>query len=620
MQPRAEPGAEHVRSADRLRRSGRMADAEEHYLRALEDDPECVRAHVGLQTLATLQGQDLDLRRKYRAQGNTFLRARLEPSGEEQTDGYAQADEPWRSLGLGIATRSAGARELDPGHAWPRIALARLYLAEGKLGAAEREFLAAHWSEPEHPTPPSGLSVIADRRGDLWAAYRWARAAYVRAPSEESLVARVHSLAVRSRSKRAMRNTAELLLRAAPEGDGSAALHAGELFARAGEPKRATQAWELAEAGGITKVELEVAEAVTLDVPLAPFVEAFTRGMRARYRHYAAAGEAEDYEECLAWAYELFERTMGRKLGEPGETLKFAFVGRLQDPTSQTHDPLVLACAEAGLLLVFGQRSGGPPEALLAEIVRRGPMEKLHLRGTETERERVWTRRRQQAGYAEWAGGGDLAGLALARIVVLDADAVARWRGGIERRRATLAPYRDRILSAAALEDEPVTDVDDPAGVADRLYLVSEGISLEAEVEIHEDAHLVDAELHLPVGKHAIRNLGLVFKRGFSATEILAFLERNAQLTAIAEGPDPLAALATCCAALGHVGTHASGYREVVQAIVHEIHDHPERYEEVDARRVILQQFHRLPPEKVRSSARIVMRDWGLEHGETESK
>jgi len=165
------------------------------------------------------------------------------------------------------------------------------------------------------------------------------------------------------------------------------------------------------------------------------------------------------------------------------------------------------------------------------------------------------------------------------------------------------------LVGETGLPDRPVTSVADPAGVAGRLYLAGK-LDIAREVLKHEEAHLVDADRHLPVMRHPFRNLGLAFKGGFSAAEILAILERNAQLTAIAEGPDPRLALATCCAALGGGGAHANGYEQIVGAFVDEIHEQPERYPEIDTTRVIVQQLHRLPDGKIRDLARAVSRDW----------
>jgi tetratricopeptide (TPR) repeat protein len=613
-----------VRTGDRLRRQGQYAEAEEAYRAALAIDAGEARAHVGLQTLGEREGRHLELRRHYREAGDPFLAARLEPESEAQRETYRKAVEPWRSFGLATSEVRRGdstsrarqyygqALAVDPGHTWARVGRGRLRLVLGEVGAAEADFRAALWSEPSHPLPWVGLSAIADRRGDLAEAFRLAVEAYRRAPADASLAGRVHALAVRGGSKAYLRRAAEELEKQGLHGEGSALLQASMLWARLGEAERAVAAREAARARGASDPEIETTRRRRLSAGLRSFVLTFTRAMRARYRHYrATGGEAESFDAFLEWARDLYERTTGRGLGPAVEPMQFAFVGTLVDPTLEGTEPLVRACAEEGLLLVLGQRRGGPPEAMLAEILHREPMRTLRVRGTEIEREQIRVGWRYLSGYQEWGGGGDLAGLALVRCVILDMHAVARWEGDLRRRLQLLEPRREALFATPALDDEPVTAIDDPAGVAERLYLAGD-FDLAGEVGVHEDSHLVDAERHLPVGSHAFRNFGLALRRGFSAGEILAFLERNAQLTAIAEGPAPLAALASCCAALGDPGVHAKAYGEIVQGMVDEIHARPESYPEIDPARVILQQLHRLPESRVRQLGRVLVERWGL--------
>lgn len=247
----------------------------------------------------------------------------------------------------------------------------------------------------------------------------------------------------------------------------------------------------------------------------------------------------------------------------------------------------------------------------MAKIVRREALGPVRMRGTTVEREAVWVRARYISGFQEWAGRGDVAGLALMRFVVIDEDAIARWEGDIRRVRKRLAPYRDKILAQRAiLSDDPV-GIEDDEGIAERLRLVSNAKVAE-EVLVHENAHVVDAVRHLPVAEHILRNLGLAFLTGFSSTSVVAYMERNAQLTAIAEGPAPLSALATCCAMLGGSGPHALGYSEIVGGMVRAIARSPKRYPEIETDRVIVQQLHRLPPGKVRALARELMERWAV--------
>jgi hypothetical protein len=616
--PRGSPAADLVREGDRLRRHGRPAEAEAAYRGAVERDPGSVRGHIGLQEIGLSQGRALRLRRLYRDWGDGFLAGRLEADPERQRVAFERASEPWRSLGLAMADpkgRAARhyrrASEFDPGLALARIGHANALLAEGDLGWAALKYDAARWADPEHPAPWLGLSLIEERRGDLRAALRHAREAYRRAPAEESLAERVRELAERA-GREPLRSAARLFEAEGGAGEGLALLSASRIAAADGDPLRARTLADRAQAAGITEAEATPARGVP--PALRTFVIEFTRAVAARYRHYAATGEHESFPEFHAFARALYERTTGRRLGKAGRPLEYAFVGKLVDPTERTDEPLVADLRRHGLLLVLGQRSGGPPEAMLAALERVEPSARVAVRGVEVEREVLWIGARHVAGYQEWAGGGDLAGLALPGLVIVDLAAVARWEGEILREQARLEPFREEILAEPALEDPPWTAIVDPAGVAQRLCLDG-SFDVAREVLKHEEAHLVDADRHLPVFKHPFRNIELAVTRGFSSSDILAYLERNAQLTAIAEGTAPRAALATCCGALGRGGVHASGYTEIVAAFVKEIAARPEAHPEIDPERVIVQQLHRLSDEQIRALARATMREWGVSAG-----
>ena len=625
--PTERRAAAKVREGDLLRRRGLGTRARAAYESALHIDPDDRRAHAGLQEVALREGFDLDLRREYRKSGRPYLTARLETSPERRRELLDPAPEPWRSIGLGIvasadpdqrdateAVRSfQRAVDSDPGLSWSRIGLARVLAARGRLGEAELHFRAAHWSDSAHPAPALGLSYLEDRRGHLAEAYRWAVEAYRRAPGDESAAARLANVASRRGSPRYRAKAAQLLGDLGHDANAYALLRAASLWRRTGSAARLPALFARARQLGAT--EAEIAIAAGRDEPPArsdgvrAFVRTFTRGDEARYRHYSATRQADSLDALVSWARDLWERSTGEVLGPPGGRQRIAFIGSLVDPRRASAEPLVQACARHGLVLVLGQRRGGPPEAMLADEVRRETDRRVPLRGTTVRAEAIWIGRRHLSGYLEWAGGGDIAGVALGDVVLIDLHAVAHWEGDIARR----LHKRKAPLTAPALLDEDVRAIDDPAGVADRLYRLGP-IDLAQEVRVHEDAHAVDAARHLPVAKHPLRNLKLVVLRGFDADHVVAFLERNAQLTAIAEGPSPRAALATCCATLTRRrgGVHATGYREIVAAFVREIAAHPARYPEIDATRVIVQQLHRLPPEKIRAIAVALLDRWGL--------
>ncbi|MHC4849201.1 MAG: hypothetical protein ACYTEG_12195, partial [Planctomycetota bacterium] len=328
-------------------------------------------------------------------------------------------------------------------------------------------------------------------------------------------------------------------------------------------------------------------------------------------RHYRATGETDTLIEFRDWARALYEQTTKERLAAPGRIDEFAFVGALIDSTAASEEPLVRKLAEHGLLLILGRRNGGPPEAMLAQVIRRVERQEVASRGTTVSREAIWIGKRYLSGYIEWLGGGDLAGLALGNVVLVDVHAAAQWEGELRRRRARLLKYSDQVLAQHALKDTPVDAVDDPAGVADRLLIGSE-IDVAAEVLVHEDAHLVDADRYLPGRGSLARGIGLALRSGLSASGVLAALERNAQLTAIAEGAHPRAALAVCCAALGARGVHAQGYTEIVRGMVRLILENKASYPTIDPERVVVQQLHRLSEDQVRSLAVELQDAWGV--------
>jgi len=241
-----------------------------------------------------------------------------------------------------------------------------------------------------------------------------------------------------------------------------------------GEPA----ASDVARARGATDREVDAERTVVPPEALAEFIRRFGDAVRVKYRHYEATGEAESFLTFVKSARALFFKTTGKRLGKRGRIRSFAFVGKLMDPSASSDEPIVAECARHGVLLILGQRSGGPPEAMMAKIVRREALGPVRMRGTTVEREAVWVRARYISGFQEWAGRGDVAGLALMRFVVIDEDAIARWEGDIRRVRKRLAPYRDRILAQRAiLSDDPV-GIEDDEGIAERLRLGEDRLQL----------------------------------------------------------------------------------------------------------------------------------------------
>ncbi len=609
--------------ADALRRRGAFDEALAAYEEALRQDPASVRAHVGLQTVMEELGLVFEMRRLYadNPTHRAYVRARLLPHGSRRERLVAMESEPWRSLGRGLWEGSTRRRRadleravrLDPGSSWAQLAAVPLASGRDARGRAQVALEAAAWSDPGHPLPHLWRSALEDRRGRLDAALVHALAAWERAPADQRIARRLFDVAQRM-GRQGMTRAARALEQRAGALGGVAAWQAAELHARMGDKARADEWFERARTLGVTAAEVSIARARREAPAVANFVRAFRRGVEGRYRHYAATGEADSLAKFRDWARGLFRTTTGVALAPRGKIKSFAFIGELVDPSVDSDEPLVRALAQHNLLLILGRRRGGPPEALLAEIERRTPRRDWTVRGDTVSCEVAWIGRRLVDGYLEWAGGGDLAGLALPGIVLVDLHASALWEGEQRRRRAILARTHARWRGQLALvrgQRDDVRAVDDPAGVADRL-LYTAALGFADEVLVHELAHLVDAQRHLPVPRHPLRNLRLAVERGFSQREILSFLERNAQLAAMTDGRTPRQALGVCCSFLGGEGEHARGYAEIVRGIVSVIVRHPERFPAIDSSRVIVQQLDRLTDRQIRSAAQALARRWGL--------
>ena len=621
-----------LRAGDRLRRSGLLADAQAEYEAARERQLDAGGrwAALGLHAVAEEQGLVLDSRRTLQEGEDPFLRAAVQVGREDaRLDALAECAEPWRSLGEGIVALEGAdlgtarraferAVSIDPGWSTPLVGLGRTHLSQGSLATAEEYFRRAAWAAPEDPSPWLGLSAIADRRGDLRGALVAALEAWERAPASDDLITRVHAIALRTASAEVQRRVGRRLVGRAGSplglgrrGRAETLLRGGDLLERAGLSGEAATARAAAEEVGVARGEIEALAGADCPEALADFVREFVRGVQGRYRHYATTREAEGFAEFVAWARSVYERTTGERLAGEAQVRSWALIGSLVDPTEESADPLVQACARHGLLLVLGERAGGPPEALMSRIARRESRRAVTVRGVTVEREVVWVDHVYLPGYQEWAGGGDLAGLALDRLLIIDLGAIAEWSGRNARETWAVEPQRQAVLAQRALPADDPEQVEDTADVYRRLMLVA-GHDLAGEVLRHEEGHIVDAVQRLPVLSHPLQNIALAISRGFDARRIVAFLERNAQLTAIAEGPAPRAALATCCERIGGEDPHSVGYGEIVSGMVRIIADDPVRFPSIDPSRVIVQQLHRLEEEQVRTLAGELSRAWGL--------
>ncbi|MBI5433348.1 MAG: hypothetical protein HZA52_11015 [Planctomycetes bacterium] len=176
-----------------------------------------------------------------------------------------------------------------------------------------------------------------------------------------------------------------------------------------------------------------------------------------------------------------------------------------------------------------------------------------------------------------------------------------------EAERVRLAVLRDRArgpVVEAGLRRPGLVDLDD----------------LVAVTAIHEEGHLCDRTRFFPLTSHWGRALGFLARHLFSPEAIAERLEYRAQLIALCESADPRLPLADVLAATeaGSEGLtpHAEAYRRLLAdwlaLLDAELERDPVRWPELDPTRVLVQELHRLGPERIRELARTLARREGL--------
>lgn len=179
-----------------------------------------------------------------------------------------------------------------------------------------------------------------------------------------------------------------------------------------------------------------------------------------------------------------------------------------------------------------------------------------------------------------------------------DARAAAAWVDPLgEGQRVLLALLRDRARAGA--------------GPGERLTLDD----LLDVTALHEEGHLTDRARFLPLSRHWLRALGLAVRAGLTPRAIARRLEYRAQLVALCSARDPRQPLSDCLAAAERTGgvlAHGDAYRELVEDLLAVLADDPDAFPDLDHRRPLLHQLHRLGPEEVRAACRVVARREGL--------
>jgi tetratricopeptide (TPR) repeat protein len=345
------------------------------------------------------------------------------------------------------------------------------------------------------------------------------------------------------------------------------------------------------------------------------FVAELSAWFRAAYRDPDGAA---DLAEFLAAAKEISLRTLHRDVVEPVVTREYFAIGRFLDPDPENGGGLARYFDSYGQFFVVGERRGGSVDGYLLNRISDarievGGLPVLRVLGEDLViPSRIENR------------GGEIAGFALESFIVLNVD---RARATADRVRQWFAGrVGDGGTPPAVLDDaiDPVTDdssradLVEPGSVVLRTWLRSYGEFLAAggapaeyaglvldAVEVHERAHIRDAQEFLPVFDDLPRKIGILAEHAFSGANIEAWLEGRAQADALADARDPRIALAELLRDLPERDAsppHSAGYYDVAKELVALVVE--SENPAIDRGGVALQQLDRLSAAELRAYGR----------------
>jgi tetratricopeptide (TPR) repeat protein len=344
------------------------------------------------------------------------------------------------------------------------------------------------------------------------------------------------------------------------------------------------------------------------------------------YREFDDERRETSLDRMRARIGESTMRTLGVDRMAETPFLSFWPVGVIADEGAPTGLPAWFR--RGGRLFVVGQRSGRPPEILLAPVLARiaaGP-QGAEISFVEGMLVGSWLEHRGQR----------FAGAALERFGYVDVAAIEDDVNGVLALERRLGAARERVLAdpvEGAADRAGRVRVDEPAEVViklrlraldewrrvhptcDRAELLADAIDA---VLVHETAHLEDADRFLPFGAKLWRSLPELVRLGFSARRVEEWLEMRAEAVALARARDPHWVLAGCVSQAhgteDSVTTpHGSGYRELLERLVAVLDGDPSLCEGLDRRCVLLQQLDRLAPDAIRAVARRLLAQLGIE-------
>jgi Tfp pilus assembly protein PilF len=357
-------------------------------------------------------------------------------------------------------------------------------------------------------------------------------------------------------------------------------------------------------------------------------VRVLDRYFETRYKRVKEGRSGGSLAEVTKDLARLARLHAGVRDAGPLPILSYAFIGSVMDREASRGHPLIRYFDHFNHYFLVGQRSGGPPEALICARLYEDDEVMRPRFGRRVPHRYVLGHHVKVRSFRE-SLDQNLGGVTIGHEFFLNMDFIHRWRRSVlETHQKFSGPelkadlFHDEAMPAASREE--ALDIDSPLATKYRLYYLyceeagdhaADPVVFLEMVRTHEEGHVLDADRYLPVMSNLWRVLSLAVSNGFSPLAVEAYLEGNAESTALAEGPAPRLSIAQL---IGFLPTsrsavpHSLGYHDVVKRIVEEIYDHPKRFPEIDRKRNILQQLPRVPREKLRALGRKMARERNL--------
>jgi tetratricopeptide (TPR) repeat protein len=294
------------------------------------------------------------------------------------------------------------------------------------------------------------------------------------------------------------------------------------------------------------------------------------------------------------------------------------FLGSWLDHATRTESPTVAHFRRYGRLLICGQRTGGPPEAIVMSLASLSAAQSIRTIDGVYEHDVAIGYDRVLRGWID-AQGGALGGACLADGIWLDVDSSRRSADELAQVMRTDPSFWPRVRDRQPLPavGEARFLLTDDGGAAYRLLARHfqrrrDGWGSFETLRAHEFGHVTDIKRYFPLWQGLPRALGLLARKGFSAHAIETELERRAQLGSVVLSRDPDMALAEMLLPLPVVErepeVHDGGYRDGVARMLRYIHCNPTRFPQIDRRFRYVMQLDRLTNDQIREAAQAALR------------